>query len=66
MHQQQLRKNKNAKAKYIVWFNPYFSKSVSTNVAKTFHQLLAAKHFLEATNFTKFLTEMQLKSATVA
>ena len=62
MHQQQLRKNKNAKAKYIVWFNPF----VSTNVAKTFHQLLVAKHFLEATNFTKFLTEMQLKSATVA
>ena len=37
----------------IIWFTPPFSKSVSTNVAKTFLQLIA-KHFPRATNFTKF------------
>ena len=49
----------------IIWFNPSFGKYVSTNVPKIFSQL-ETKHFREATNFTKFSTAIQLKSATVA
>ena len=49
----------------IIWFKPSFSKSVSTNVARTFLQLVT-KIFQEATNFTKFSTAIQLKLATVA
>ena len=49
----------------IIWFNPPFSKSVSTNFAKTFLQL-EKNISQEATSFTKFSTAIQLKSATVA
>ena len=44
-------KNKSEKPKTrkqnIIWFNPPFSKTVSTNVAKTFLQL-GTKHFLRS------------------
>ena len=49
----------------IICFNPPFSKPVSTNVAKTFLQLVT-KHSQELTSFTKFSTAIQLKSATAA
>ena len=46
----------------IVWFNPPFSKSVSTNVAKTFLQLVT-RHFSRS-HIRKFSTTIQ--SAAVA
>ena len=38
----------------IIWFNPPFSRNVSTNVAKKFLQLLD-KHFHILTLFIKYL-----------
>ena len=41
----------------IIWFNPLFSKSVKTNVGKTFLNLID-KHFRLQTLFTKYSTEI--------
>ena len=49
----------------IIWFNPPFSKSVSTNVAKTFLQLIT-KHFPRSHKLHKIFNRNTVKSATVA
>ena len=44
----------------IIWFNPPFSKSVSTNIAKTFIQLMA-KHFPRSHNLHKIFNRNTVK-----
>ena len=59
MHQQQIRKMKTRK-RNIIWFNPPFSKSVSTNVAKTFLQSVT-KHFLRSHKLHKIFNRNTVK-----
>ena len=56
--------NKSEKSKtqkwYIIWFNPPFSKSVSTNVAEIFRQLVA-KHFRRSHKLHKIFNRNTVK-----
>ena len=47
----------------IIWFNPTFSKSIKTNIGRSFLQLID-KHFPFRINCTLFSTEIQSRSAT--
>ena len=49
-------KHKRNRSRNIIWFNPPFNKSVSTNVAKRFSNLLD-QDFLNLPKFTQFSTE---------
>ena len=53
------KKQKTWKQK-IIWFNPSFSKSISTNVAKTFLQLVT-KHFLRSQKLHKIFNRNTVK-----
>ena len=44
----------------IIWFNPFFSKSISTNVAKTFLQALI-KHFPRSQKLHKIFNRNTVK-----
>ena len=48
------------RSRKIIWFNPPFSKSVSTNVAKEFLSLVD-KHFSENRKFKKIFNRNNLK-----
>ena len=52
-------KNRNRR-RNIIWFNPAFSKNVTTNVRKIFFQLLD-KHFPKYNRHIKYLTGIWLK-----
>ena len=57
---------KRRRQRNIIWFNPTFSKSVKTNIARNFLQLLD-KHFPPIQVVcTKYSTATQLKLATAA
>ena len=51
------RKQKRIRNQNIIWFNPPFSRNVTTNVAKRFLNLLDI-YFLNRTNSTRYLTEL--------
>ena len=56
---------KRRRQRNIIWFNPPFSKSVKTNIARNFLQLLD-KHFPPTSRLHKISTATQLKLATAA
>ena len=57
--------NKRNHKRNIIWFNPPFSRNVSTKIGKCILNLLD-KYFLETTASTRSLTETTSKSAIVA
>ena len=56
----EVRKAPRNRSRKIIWFNPPFSKSVSTNVAKEFLNLVD-KHFDEHHKFKKIFNRQNLK-----
>ena len=52
------RRNRNRK---IIWYNPPFSKNVSTNVGRKSIHIIKKKTFQKEVNFTKSLTRIMLK-----
>ena len=55
---QNKQRSTNKRSRNIIWFNPPFSQTVKTNVAKKFFHLLD-KHLIKLTSYIKFLTETQ-------
>ena len=58
------KKQKRIRNQNIIWFNPPFSRNVTTSVAKRFLNLLDI-HLLNRTNSTRYLTEILSKLVTV-
>ena len=52
------RTSTNRRTRNIIWFNPPFSQTVKTNVAKKFFNLLD-KHFQNLINYIRYSTETQ-------
>ena len=59
-HNSNKSKSPKTRKRNIIWFNPPFSKSVSTNVAKAFLQLVT-KHFPRSHNFHKIVNRNTIK-----
>ena len=58
--QQSMNTKKRKRQRNVIWFNPPFSKSVSTNVARRFLQLVS-KHFPKASKLHKIFNRNTLK-----
>ena len=58
--QQSMNTKKCKRQRNVIWFNPPFSKSVSTNVARRFLQLVS-KHFPKASKLHKIFNRNTLK-----
>ena len=61
----QTKNSSRNRSRNIIWFNPPFTKSVSTNVAKEFLSLVD-KHFPGTLKYKKFLIETMSKLAIAA
>ena len=59
-HNSNKSKSPKTQKRNIIWFNPPFSKSVSTKVAKAFLQLVT-KHFPRSHNFHKIFNRNTIK-----
>ena len=58
------KKSRNNRPRQIIWFNPPFSKSVSTNVGRRFRSLLK-RHFTQDSTLARYLMTTTSRSAMV-